>query len=304
MFTLSVILFIVTIIALIVSSKVDEEYKNVWRIGSSIGGLLVVVFFILSCMTTVGAGEVGVKTLFGQVDNETLNSGLHFVNPLVNIHKMDIRTQEYTMSKDHNEGKVKGDDAITSLTSDGLTLRLEITVWYKINEAEASNIYRTIGENYSEIIVRPAIRSVIRDMCVNYTAIDLYSNKRDKFMTDVKDKLTDLLNSKGLILDKILLRDVELPEKVRTAIDEKIASEQHAQQMVYVLQKETQEAERKRIEAQGIRDFQRTVSEGITPSLIQWKWIEAMEKLSASGNSKVVFMNGKDAGIMIGGSQF
>lgn len=302
MFYISIFFAILTIFLFIAQKKFGAEFKFL-KFASVAALIVAVVMFFSSCITTIGAGEVGVKSLFGQVDNEYLTSGLHFVNPLVKVHRTDIRTQEYTLSKSKSEGKPV-EDAIATLTSDGMTIELEVTAWYRASEVEAPNLYRTVGPNYNEVIVRPAIRSIIRDVCVGYTAIDLYSAKREQFAIDVTNKMTALLATKGIILEKMLLRDVELPEKVRISINEKIAAEQEAQKMVFVLQKEKQEAERKRIEAGGIRDFQKIVSEGISDALIKWKWIEAMEKLAASNNTKVIFMNGKDAGVMIGGSQF
>jgi regulator of protease activity HflC (stomatin/prohibitin superfamily) len=233
-----------------------------------------------------------------------LRSGLNFVNPLVSVNSMDIRTQAYTMSSLRDEGQQSGDDAISTLSNDGLTLKLDVTVWYRLNENDAPQVYRTIGTDYVEKIVRPAVRTAIRDVSVSYSATDIYSIKREDFVRDVTKNLEAAFNGRGIVLERVLLRNVELPEKVRAAIDEKIASEQRAQQMVYVLQKEKQEAERKRVEAQGISDYNKIVSQSITDQVLQLKGIEATLELSKSPNSKMVIMNGKNMPLIFGPSGF
>ena len=271
------------------------------RNASAIGIAVAVIF---SCIAQVGAGEVGVQVLFGSVQEGVLRSGLNFVNPLINVESMDIRTQAYTMSSVHDEGQQAGDDAISTLSSDGLTLRLDLTVWYRLNEGDAPQVYRTIGTDYVEKIVRPAVRTAIRDVSVSYSATDIYSIKREDFVANVTKNLEKAFSGRGIILERVLLRNVELPEKVRAAIDEKIASEQRAQQMVYVLQKEKQEAERKRVEAQGISDYNRIVSQSITDQVLQLKGIEATLELGKSNNSKMVIMNGKNMPLIFGANGF
>jgi regulator of protease activity HflC (stomatin/prohibitin superfamily) len=262
--------------------------------------IAIVIAIVFSSIAQIGPGQVGVQALFGSVQNGVLHSGLNFINPLVTIEKMDVKTQAYTMSSAQDEGQVKGDDAIVALSADGLTIKLDVTVWYRLSDADAPQVYRTIGSDYVEKIVRPAIRTAIRDISVDYSATDIYSVKREEFVKNVTKNLEDAFNGRGVVLERVLLRNVELPEKVRTAIDEKIAAEQKAQQMVYVLQKEKQEAERKRIEAQGIADFNRIVSQSITEQTLQMKGIEATLELSKSSNSKMVIMNGKNMPLIFG----
>lgn len=244
------------------------------------------------------------QVLFGSVQDGVLKSGLNVVNPLVTVESMDIRTQAYTMSSIQDEGQQRGDDAISTLSSDGLTLKLDLTVWYRLSETDAPQVYRTIGTDYVEKIVRPAVRTAIRDVSVSYSATDIYSIKREDFVREVTKNLESAFNGRGVVLERVLLRNVELPEKVRAAIDEKIASEQRAQQMVYVLQKEKQEAERKRVEAQGISDYNRIVSQSITDQVLQLKGIEATLELGKSQNSKMVIMNGKNMPLIFGPSGF
>jgi len=300
------------IFLLIVALVVNQLRKNITNAATAkLFGIIrnvafigIAVALIFSCVVQVGPGEVGVQALFGSVQEGVLKSGLNFVNPLVSVERMDVRTQAYTMSSVHDEGQQSGDDAISTLSSDGLTLRLDLTVWYRLNENDAPQVYRTIGTDYVEKIVRPAVRTAIRDVSVNYSATDIYSIKREDFVRDVTKNLENAFGGRGIILERVLLRNVELPEKVRAAIDEKIASEQRAQQMVYVLQKEKQEAERKRVEAQGISDYNRIVSQSITDQVLQLKGIEATLELAKSNNSKMVIMNGKNMPLIFGPSGF
>ncbi|MEO8512212.1 MAG: prohibitin family protein [Ignavibacteria bacterium] len=284
-----------------VPNTATQKLFTVIRNGAFLG---IIVAAIFSCVAQVGAGEVGVQSLFGSVQEGVLRSGLNFINPLVKVDAMDIRTQAYTMSSMRDEGQQQGDDAIATLSSDGLSLKLDVTVWYRLNENDAPQVYRTIGTDYVEKIVRPAVRTAIRDVSVGYSATDIYSMKREDFVNDVTKNLEKAFTGRGIILERVLLRNVELPEKVRAAIDEKIASEQRAQQMVYVLQKEKQEAERKRVEAQGISDYNKIVSQSITEQVLQLKGIEATLELGKSNNSKMVIMNGKNMPLIFGANGF
>jgi regulator of protease activity HflC (stomatin/prohibitin superfamily) len=296
MFTLTCIIFIATIICLISlflqkrKTNPDKEVVGWFGKISVIGIIITIIFLFISTITIIPAGEVGVMDMFGVVYTEPLTSGFHVINPLLSVHKMTIQTQNYTMSGLEKEGKKQGDDAIYVLSSDGLQLMLDITVFYSVMPLQAPTLYRTVGEEYEEKIIRAETRTAIRDMAVTMMATDIYGTKREEYVNLITESLKNSLEKRGVILEKVLLRNVELPAKVKAAIEEKIEAEQHAQQMVYVLQKERQEAERKQIEASGISAFQKIVAEGITPSLIEWKWIECYEKLATSPNTKVVAM--------------
>ena len=301
---IALIIFLVIALIVIFSLKKNaagnERLIRSLNIFRNIAYIAIGVAVILSAIVQVGPGEAGVQVLFGSVQSGVLHSGLNIVNPLVSVEKMDIRTQAYTMSSAHDEGQMKGDDAITALSEDGLTIRLDVTVWYRLSEPESPQVYRTIGVDYIDKIVRPAIRTALRDVAVMFSATDIYSSKREDYIRDVTKNLEEAFNGRGVVLERVLLRTVELPETVRQAIDEKIAAEQKAQQMVYVLQKERQEAERKKVEAQGISDFNRIVSQSITEQTLQMKGIEATLELSKSQNSKLVIMNGKNMPLIYG----
>lgn len=293
---ISFIIFL--IVAIIVLSIVRGQLQsnlnlqkiiNTLRLAAGVGILFAVLF---ASIVQIGPGEVGVPILFGQVQENILRSGLNFINPLMEVEKLDIKTQAYTMSgsndQDINEIRNNKSDPIQTLSSDGLTLLLDVTVWYRLSADDAPNIIRTIGTDYESKIVLPAIRTAIRDVAVNFVATDIYSSKRDDYVNDVAKKLENSFVGRGLILEKVLLRNVELPLKVREAIDEKIAAEQRAQQMVYVLQKEKQEAERKTVEAQGVAEAQRIINSTISNSYLQWKYIETLKELVNSPNNSFV----------------
>ena len=281
-----IIIAVLTIIKKQVKGNVKAEKGiNFLRV---VAYVAVVVSVILSCLVQVGPGEIGVPILFGSVQDNVLRSGLNLVNPLVSVEKLDVKTQAYTMSGVRDEGALKGDDAIVTLSQDGLTLKLDVTVWFRLSEGEAPNLLRTIGTDYVEKIVRPASRTALRDVSVMFSATDIYSTKREDFISEINKHLEKSFEGRGIILERVLLRNVELPQKVKEAIDEKISAEQRAQQMVYVLQKEKQEADRKRVEAEGIAAAQKIISNTISAQYLQWKYIETLKEIVNSKNNTIV----------------
>ncbi|MBK9225958.1 MAG: prohibitin family protein [Ignavibacteria bacterium] len=289
-----VFLIIAIIILSIVKSQLqgNEKVQKILNTGRILAGVGILLSILLACVVQIGPGEVGVQILFGKVQDGILRSGLNFINPLMEVQKLDIKTQAYTMSgandMDVSSAETKKSDPIQTLSSDGLTLILDVTVWYRLSADDAPNILRTIGSDYESKIVLPAIRTAIRDVAVNYVATDIYSSKRNDYVNAITKRLEESFLGRGLILEKVLLRNVELPLKVREAIDEKIAAEQRAQQMVYVLQKEKQEAERKTVEAQGVAEAQRIINSTISSSYLQWKYIETLKELVNSPNNSFV----------------
>lgn len=290
MFSLIIFFIIVVLVVSIMRKQFKDNEKAVKIIGAIriVALVAIVLAALFACIVQIGPGEVGVPILFGNVQDNVLRSGLNFVNPLVEVEKLDVKTQAYTMSGIKDEGYKKDDDAIITLSSDGLSLKLDVTVWYRLSEEGAPNLLRTIGVEYVEKIVRPATRTALRDVSVMFAATDIYSTKRDNFVSEISKNLENSFNGRGIILEKVLLRNVELPEKIREAIDEKIAAEQRAQQMVYVLQKEKQEAQRKEIEAKGVAEAQRIINSTISNSYLQWKYIETLKELVHSPNNSFV----------------
>ncbi|HEV3251875.1 MAG TPA: prohibitin family protein [Puia sp.] len=286
-------LIILGIIVIIIGLILARSIGNFRRFAGAVriaGLLLLLIGIVISCIVQVDAGQVGVMKLFGKVQNDVLPSGLHFINPLLEVEKMDIKTQNYTMSGVHDEGVKQGDDAIRVLTSDGLEVTIDLTVLYKLLPSDAPKIVRETGLDYTDKIVRPLTRTKIRDNAVYYEAISLISNKRDEFQQRIFRTIDEDFKKRGLVLEQLLVRNITLPQSVKTTIEQKISAEQEAQKMQFVLQKERQEAERKRVEAQGIADYQRIISLSLTDRQLQYEQIKAMKELAASPNAKMVIL--------------
>jgi regulator of protease activity HflC (stomatin/prohibitin superfamily) len=258
-----------------------------------VGAVLLVLGILTASIRQIDAGQVGVISLFGNVSDRALNAGLSFVNPLANVTEFDVKTQNYTMSAMHDEGQKSGDDAIRVLTADGLEVVIDLTVLYRVVPADAPKIYREIGADYMDKIVRPITRTRIRDNAVYYDAVALYSSRRDEFQTRIYKSIEADFRKRGLLLEQLLIRNIDLPASVKKTIESKINAEQEAQKMQFVLQKERQEAERKRVEAQGIADYQKILSTGLSDKQLQYEQIKAQRELAASPNAKIVIMGGR-----------
>ncbi len=278
----------------------DMGMSRVMRFFRIAGALLILIGFLFSSFVEIDAGKIGIKKLFGKVQSDILESGLHIINPLMNVIELDVKTQNYTMSSIHDENTQTGDDAINVLTSDGLQVVIDLTVLFRLKKEEAPRIVQEIGTNYVDKIVRPIARTKIRDNAVYYQAIELYSTKRDEFQQKIYKSIEADFLTRGLELEQLLVRNIVLPESVRGSIEEKIRAEQDAQKMTYILQKEKQEAERKRVEAQGIADYQRIINATLTEKQLQYEWIKAYQNLANSSNSKVIVMD-KNSPIIIDG---
>jgi len=255
--------------------------------------VIVLVLFLLSNpIKVIPAGHVGVKDFFGIVSKNVLPPGVHLVFPMTRVVRMSTQTQQ-----------VK--EAAEVPSQEGLTMDLEASLLYRLDPAKAAEIYRTVGRDYEGTVVEPQIRSAIREITATYDAKALYSSAREKIAQEISNYFAKLTQERGIITEAVLLRKIGLPAIVANAIQEKLRREQEAEQMKFVLQKEQQEAERKRIEAQGIADFQRIVAAGISSQLLEWKGIEATEKLALSANSKIVVIGNPKSGlpIILGGTE-
>jgi regulator of protease activity HflC (stomatin/prohibitin superfamily) len=287
------ILGVIVLVVGIVLKRSPEPASHFSNTVSIVGVVMVALGLVLSMFKTIDPGKVGVQVLFGKVQDHVLESGLHIVNPLVEITTFDIQLQTYTMSAVRDEGTKEGDDAIRVLSSDGLEVAIDLSVQYKVNADKAPFIMQNIGEDYLEKIVRPVSRTAIRDNAVNYAAVDLYSTKRQEFQDKINRFITANFAKRGLELQQILVRNITLPASVRASIESKINAEQDAQKMQFVLQKEKQEAERKRVEAQGIADYQKILSTGLSDKQLQYEAIKAQVAIATSANAKVIIIGGK-----------
>jgi regulator of protease activity HflC (stomatin/prohibitin superfamily) len=295
---MSIILIgIVVLVIGFVIAKTDPMMRKYKSVIATVGIVIILIGFSTSAVVQIEPGEVGVQKLFGKVSDNILQSGLNIINPLVKVVTFDIKTENYTMSGVTDEGTKQGDDAIRVLSADGLEVIVDLTVLYKVVPSEAPRILKEVGTDYRNVLVRPICRTKIRDNAVYYDAVALYSTKRDEFQSRIFTTIETNFKERGLMLEQLLVRNITLPESVKATIESKINAEQDAQKMTFVLQKERQEAERKRVEAQGIADYQKILSSGLSDRLLQYEMIKA---ISTSPNSKLIMMtNGKGLPIMV-----
>lgn len=297
--TILLFLGLAAIIASFVLNTPASPYQRATGIMRIAGLVLIVLWAFSKAVVQIEAGNVGVKSLFGKVQDGAIPSGLNVINPLMDVEQFNIKTQNYTMSGIADEGDKGGDDAIRALSKDGLEVTIDLTVLYKIIPEMAPAIYRELGLSYRELIVRPIARTRIRDLAANYEAVSLYSSKREEFQSKIFNAIDEDFKRRGLVLEQLLVRNIQLPESVKKAIESKINAEQDAQKMEFVLQKERQEADRKRVEAQGIADYQKIITSTLTDKQLKYEAIKAQKELATSANAKVVIMGGKDGSILV-----
>jgi prohibitin 1 len=247
-------------------------------------GIILVLIVLYASTTSIPTGNVGVLTLFGRVTGDVLDEGIHLINPLKAVQKLSIQTQSIK-------------ESANTPSNEGLMLALDTSLLFRLDRTKAAQVYQTVGTNYADKIVEPTLRAAIRAATSAHSANALYTNARELVQQQIQEELTTQLAQRGVIVEAVLLRDVQLPPMRRGSIEAKQQAEQDALRMSFIRQKEKQEAERKRIEAQGIADFQRIVAQGISSQLLEWKGIEATEKLAASANSKVVIIGNPKNGL-------
>jgi regulator of protease activity HflC (stomatin/prohibitin superfamily) len=253
----------------------------------SVGTLLLIVIAVMvafSSTSCVRTGHVGVVTVFGRVTGQTLTEGIHVVNPTASVTELSIMTQEV---KEHASVPSK----------EGLIMGLEASVLYHLDRARAAEIFQQIGPNYAEVLLQPTFRSAMRAITAGNTAASLYSDARESIARLIQEDVARQVTPRGIVVENVLLRDLQLPDTLKHAIEAKQQAQQEAQRMEFVLQREKQEAERKRVEAAGIKDFQDIVSQGISEKLLEWKGIEATMELVKSQNSKVIVVGNSKNGL-------
>src|SRR5216684_5775564 len=263
---------------------IDTGGRPLFRlVGLGIAAFIIVIL-LFSAVTRVSTGHVGVLTLFGRVTGEVLPEGMHVINPLKTNNEMSIQTQ--TIKESANVP-----------SSEGLMMNLDTSLIYKLNPEKSADVFQKIGANYESVVIEPMLRAAIREATASHSANALYTGEREMVGKQIYDQLTSQLGQRGLLVENVLLRDIQLPATLKASIESKQQAEQEALAMNFRLQKEKQEAERKRIEAGGIRDFQQIVAQGISPQLLEWKGIEATESLAKSTNSKVVVIGNSKNGL-------
>jgi prohibitin 1 len=289
---LFIIAFLASIVAFFVYKNSKKRFNKAETTFSLIGMSIAIFITVSQFFSVIPAGHVGVIDFFGNVSDNTLYPGVNMVNPLANVVKFDARTQE-----------IKEEMSVPS--KEGLTVQLEISLLYSLSFQNANKIYKTVGEDYVDKILIPQFRSVVRGVTSKYEARALYTAERERLAKQIEEELSGLVGPRGITIESAPLRKITLPPGLTASIEEKLKAEQESQRMEFVLTREKQEAERKRIEAKGIADFQEIVSKGISEQLLKWKGIEATEKLANSPNSKIVVIgSGKDGlPIILGGDK-
>ncbi len=249
----------------------------------SLGCVVFLLFLVVPAFVSViGVGEIGVLTTFGKIDDTPLYSGLNFKNPLAKVTKLETRTQEYTMTSVEEDSQyltatAGRDDAIEARAMDGARVWLDITVLYHLQPERAPEIYKELGLEYSEKIVRPQIRSSIRGVVANYTVTEIYSTKRNEIQDKLLEEMMGTLEDRGFTIEEVLLRKVNLSQTLSDSIEQKLAAQQEAEKYDFVLQKEEKEAERKRIEAAGQRDAQQIIAQGLTNAYLYYLYIQNLK---------------------------
>ena len=283
-------LFIISIAAAIIAALVYLSAKKRFNKSEAsfafVGLVVAAIIAVMQFWTIIPAGHVGVVDFLGNVSDNTLKPGVNLVNPMATVVKFDARTQEIK-------------ETMNVPSKEGLTVTVEISLLFSLSFDNANRIYKTVGENYVEKILIPQFRSVVRGVTASYDARALYTVEREVVAKKIEEELSALVKPRGITLEAAPLRQIILPPGLTASIEEKLKADQESQRMQFVLQKESQEADRKRIEAKGIADFQDIVSKGITEQLLKWKGIEATEKLSSSPNSKIVIIGSGKSGLPI-----
>ena len=251
----------------------------------SMGGIiLAIILGFFSLVRIVPAGHVGVVDLWGNVEEQVRKPGINLVNPFVNLIIMDTQTQELK-------------ETMQVPSKEGLTMQVDISILYRLSPEKASNIYKTIGKDYDEVVVVPQFRSAVREATVFYEAKALYTSSRDEITNKIFADLEKMLTERGVILEKVLLRAVQLPSTVSAAIEQKLKAEQESEQMKFVLTKESQEAERKVIAAKGIAEAQGIINKTLTQAYLQHEAIKAQMMMANGPNHTTVYIPSGDNGI-------
>ncbi|MGD1910371.1 MAG: prohibitin family protein [Rivularia sp. (in: cyanobacteria)] len=285
--------FIVSLLTILISTLVylnsgkvaDEKNRLAVRTVAALIGIVALIASLTRALVIVPPGNIGVTNLFGKVSDNSLNPGVNIVNPFAKVLNFSTRLKDIKENVDAS-------------SQEGLNLNLDVSLQYKLDPQKAANVYKTIGISERQLVIS-RFRSTIRSIIAQYPANAIYSTKRQDIARQINEQLTQELKPLGFVVEQALLRNVKMPDTIQTAIQEKLKAEQENQRMKFVLEKQRQEAERKRIEAQGIADSQKIISDGLTNKVLQLRTIEATEKLAQSPNSKIIMIGSGKGGVPI-----
>ncbi|MEO1429188.1 MAG: prohibitin family protein [Cyanobacteria bacterium J06632_19] len=285
-FILSLLATLIATLVYLNAGKVDDERNRLAVRGiAALIGIIATIASISRILVIVPPGNIGVANLFGRVSDEALNPGVNLVNPFAKTLNFSTRLKDILENVDAS-------------SQEGLNLNLDVSLQYKLDPQQAATVYKTIGTSETQFVIS-RFRSTIRSIVAQYPANAIYSTKRQEVARRINEQLTKELLPLGFVVDEALLRNVKMPDTIQNAIQEKLKAEQENQRMKFVLEKQRQEAERKRIEAKGIADAQKIISDGLTNQVLQLRRIEATEKLAESPNSKIIVVGSGKGGMPI-----
>jgi regulator of protease activity HflC (stomatin/prohibitin superfamily) len=232
-----------------------------------------------SCVT-IKQGEVGVKRKFGKFADEGYTEGLKVYNPLFSrVIKISTQTENLEVG-------------LNIPSKEGLNILSEVSILYNINPNDAPELLRNIGTDYERNVILPVFRSAVADVSANYFAKDMHTGERSNIEQSIKERMMSYLDVKGIEIEAVLLKSIQLPNSLAMAIEEKLEAEQQSERMQFVLTQTERQAEQRRIEAEGIRDAQKIIAEGLDKNILQFKSLEAFEKLAKSPNAKIIISDG------------
>ncbi len=259
--------------------KTSDFMRNATKF-SALTLTAIAMGLLLSNCVVVRQGELAVRRNLGKYEDKVRTSGLHVFNPFTStIVKISGQTENIEVG-------------VNIPSKEGLTIQSEVSILYRVIQKDAPELLRTVGLDYENTLILPVFRSAVADVTARYFAKDMHSGSRAEIEVAIRDLMMQTLASRGIVVEAVLLKSIVLPRNLTKAIEEKLEAEQQALRMEFILQQERQEAERKRVQAEGVRDANKIISEGLTPEILQFKAIEAWLELSKSPNAKVIFTNG------------
>lgn len=248
---------------------------------------VIVIGASLAGCASVPTGRVGVKwTPLKGTSEKTLTEGIHAVSPFAHVYQVDLREQER-------------EDSLDVLANNGLEIKLTSSILYQPVHADVYQLITQTGADYYSTLVSPYVRSSARKVVGRYSPEEIYSTKREQIEREIREEVSHKMEGKHVQVNAVLIREVHLPTAVQAAIQTKLEEEQKALEMQFILDRTRQEAVRKHIEALGVADYQEIISKGLNTQVIEWKGIEATEKLAASANAKVIIIGSGKNGLPV-----
>ncbi len=267
-----------------------SQMKKETKMAGNLITLIGIIAILSQSFVIINPGEVGVQVFFGRVIDTTLRDGFNLKNPFIEIVTFEVRLQEYTLSSIPNEGAVIGDDAIKVITRDNLELTIDLSVWYTINADLVTDIYKNIAKNNIDLkakIIRPSVRNVTRNVATKYSFKETIE-KREQFSQEMEFELKEIIDTKGITTDRVLIRKVDPPQSVKNSIENKLVQEQNLETKALELDKAAKDAEIRTVTAQGIADAQAIIQDKLTPLYIQYEAVQAYKELANSNNTTFV----------------